>query len=249
MAGDRNDGSVEGSVRGGTEGGLDFERADYSDPAVPAMSCASCKREIQSLYFSTGSTAVCESCRHGIEAHLAQGAGTQGPLRALLFGVGAGIAGAVGWSLITMASGYQIGLVAIAVGWGVGSAVRVGSGGFGGKLYQFIAVALTYLAIISTYVPVLLDSMSARAVSAEDGAVADDEWSMGEATAERAPERTPTLILVALVTAAVVPIVTLTERPISGLIIGFALYEAWRRNKRAMLQFEGPFRVGEGGGV
>ena len=61
------------------------------------------------------------------------------------------MAGALGWGLVTQLTGYEIGLIAVAVGWLVGGAVRLGSKGLGGKPFQALAVALTYLAIVSHY--------------------------------------------------------------------------------------------------
>ena len=39
------------------------------------------------------------------------------------------------------------------------------------------------------------------------------------------------------------PILLSFKYPISGLIYGFALWEAWKINSRVQLSFNGPFRV------
>ncbi len=44
--------------------------------------------------------------------------------------------------------------------------------------------------------------------------------------------------------AAVMPY--LLGGAIGSLIVAFALYDAWRRNKRAAVEFSGPLRVGAG---
>jgi hypothetical protein len=43
------------------------------------------------------------------------------------------------------------------------------------------------------------------------------------------------------------PVLEAVESPISGLIYGFALWEAWKMNRAVKLSFNGPFRVGAQG--
>jgi hypothetical protein len=49
--------------------------------------------------------------------------------------------------------GFQIGIVALAVGWMVGKAIRTGGYGVGGRSQQILAVALTYFAISTSFLP------------------------------------------------------------------------------------------------
>ena len=39
------------------------------------------------------------------------------------------------------------------------------------------------------------------------------------------------------------PVIHAVQAPISGLIFGFALWEAWKINKRVQVALNGPFRV------
>ena len=57
------------------------------------------------------------------------------------------------WYAVRALTGYEVGLIAIIVGLLVGGAVRKGSKRRGGRLYQTLAVLLTYASIVSTYVP------------------------------------------------------------------------------------------------
>ncbi|HWC46470.1 MAG TPA: hypothetical protein VG868_10205, partial [Casimicrobiaceae bacterium] len=68
----------------------------------------------------------------------------------------AAIAGSLLYFAVAAMTGREFGLVAIAVGFMVGTAVRRGSGGRRGWAYQTLAIALTYLAIVSTYVPMVV---------------------------------------------------------------------------------------------
>ena len=54
---------------------------------------------------------------------------------------------------IPLAMGFQIGIVALLVGWMVGKAIRNGSYGVGGRPQQILAVVLTYFAISTSFFP------------------------------------------------------------------------------------------------
>jgi hypothetical protein len=74
----------------------------------------------------------------------------------MALGVPAAAAGAGIYYGIVALTGYEFGLVAIVIGLLVGGAVRIGAGGRGGWLYQAMAVTLTYVAIVSTYIPYII---------------------------------------------------------------------------------------------
>ena len=82
-----------------------------------------------------------------------------------------------------------------------------------------MAIVLTYASIVSTYVPML----------AQD------------------PEAAATSPLVLFLMAATIPFLTpfvATGQGLIGLLIlAFALYEAWRQNRRPLMAFAGPFQV------
>jgi hypothetical protein len=75
-------------------------------------------------------------------------------MRALLFGIGAAIVGMAVYATFVIVTGWIIGYVALAVGWMVGTAIKKGSGGIGGKRYQIAAAALTYAAVSMAAIPV-----------------------------------------------------------------------------------------------
>ena len=74
-------------------------------------------------------------------------------MKAFLFGSIAATVGAAVYRMILFGTGWNIGLVAVVVGYMVGGAVRTGSGERGGRFYQFLAVFLTYSAIVGMFVP------------------------------------------------------------------------------------------------
>ena len=74
---------------------------------------------------------------------------------ALGLGALAAFCGSILYSGVGAITGREFGVVALIVGVIVGKAVRRGACGRGGWPYQFLAIALTYIAIVSTYVPAI----------------------------------------------------------------------------------------------
>ena len=60
-----------------------------------------------------------------------------------------------------MATGYDLGLIAIVVGLLVGGAVKFGSAGRGGWFYQTMAMVLTYATISASIVPEVVAQLMA----------------------------------------------------------------------------------------
>lgn len=170
---------------------------------------------------------------------------------------------AIVWYLVLKWTDSQWGILAIVVGLVVGGAVRKGSNHRGGWRYQTLAILLTYTAIVSSYVPFVLEGIRERANqqaqqpadSADVAAIApvatrdtlaapDSSAAMAAAMEQLGPIGLVIglIILVAVLYAA--PFLTALEAPIGLLIIGFALYEAWQLNKRVELKITGPYQVG-----
>ena len=132
-----------------------FESASPSDGAPPAV-CASCNEPIRVVYYEANGSVVCSRCRGKLEAQLGSSGGMRRFRRALGFGLGAAIAGALFYYGFQVITGINLGLVAVLVGFMVGKAVFVGTEHRGGRRYQVLAVVLTYFAIASTYVPLVM---------------------------------------------------------------------------------------------
>lgn len=116
------------------------------------VQCGFCGREAQGVYYQVGDTVACTRCRNERAAGPA-GSRIGRFSKAIVFGLVAGTVGAAIWYGVRRLTGYEIGLIAIAVGFLVGAAVRAGSGGRGGRRYQVLAVALTYFSICLNYAP------------------------------------------------------------------------------------------------
>jgi hypothetical protein len=127
-------------------------------------------------------------------------------LRGLLFGVGGAILGMILYAAVGIITGLAIGFVSIAVGYIVGRAIVMGSGGRRGRRYQIVAVVLTYLSVSAAIIPIALWQF-AKGANAEttiaEGAAPTSDASASTDTVKAAPR--PESIPVAGDAAATAP--------------------------------------------
>jgi hypothetical protein len=252
---------------------LQFDRAEFSgQPATPT--CAGCQQPVVDRYFDVNGQMTCPTCREAIANTLEKNPGWTAPFIALAAGLAGGLVGALLYYAVVKLTGYEIGLIAIVVGLLVGRAVRWGSGGRGGRAYQVMAVAITYIAIVSTYVPFIIETIRNspeidQAVPATAGASSTSGTTSGAqtpgaqsgsaaidaSTASSSPEQAPPPpggsvviafgLLFLLLLAS--PFLAGFQNVIGWLIIGFALWEAWKANRRVPLMIAGPFTLAPAG--
>jgi hypothetical protein len=111
--------------------GLQFDQADYAQPPSE-LACAQCKRAITTSYYLAEDRALCGLCRNDLERALTSGTRVGRFARAIGAGTIAAFLGFLLYYGIAALTGYEFGLIAIVVGFAVGSAVRWGSNGRGG---------------------------------------------------------------------------------------------------------------------
>jgi hypothetical protein len=197
---------------------LQFERAEFG-AAPAAKSCTGCHQPIMGEYYDVNGKPFCAACTAAIrQAHPDTGGGVAF-VRALGAGVGAGAVGSALYYIVERISGYQLSIIAIAVGFLVGRAVRWATGGRGGVAYQVLAVALTYIAIAFSWLPFVA------------------EGATGALSVVDVIRLMPFLLGL--------PIQVGLERPFSLVIIGIGLYEAWKFTAPVRLAVSGPFVVKE----
>lgn len=131
--------------------------------------CTHCGTALRGSYHVINETVACAKCRYAAEEKQASG----GFGRALLYGIGAAIVGAIGYYLFVSLTGLEWGLITALVGVGVGQAVRIGSRSQGGRKFQLLAVVLAYLAMGGAYLPLGVKEFAKG-------------WSQGAAADERA---------------------------------------------------------------
>ena len=239
---------------------LQFDRVETTDTQAderaegPAVTCAVCGKSVGSDYYHVNDKPVCGRCRHVVLSS-AETPRTAGPLiRAGLLGLVAAVAGAAIYYAVIAITNFEIGLVAILIGYMVGYMVRKGAGGRGGRRFQIVAVVLTYWAVGLAYTPLAFKGMSDDDQSEQSDATpaaldstiatskADDETADGGSVLKAFA------MLSALVFA--LPVISIAQSMpggiLSALIIFIGLRQAWSMTAAHKLEVSGPYRVGSG---
>ncbi|HEY2858508.1 MAG TPA: hypothetical protein VGJ21_08835 [Terracidiphilus sp.] len=135
-----------------------FATAEYAH--IPGTErCRICGNLVSGEYYRVNNQMACSTCAQRvkdgqpIDSHSAFA-------RAVLFGLGGALLGMILYATITISLDFSIGYFAVGVGWLVGAAMKKGSGGISGRRYQVAAVLLTYLAISSAAVPMLIHAIN-----------------------------------------------------------------------------------------
>ena len=201
---------------------MQFERAELLTPDASPRICAGCHAAIHDSYYTSGGRLICTNCADRILARKPPEPDAQDLLRAALYGAGAALLGTIVYFAVLALSGYEIGLIAVGVGWLVGRAVRKGGNGCGGWKLQTLAVGLTYCSIVGSYVPLAMRTIVAR--QGQSVTAAADGLGM--------------LLLFGDALAA--PFLAGFRNILGLFIIGLGLYEAWRLNRCPELVLSGP---------
>ena len=232
--------------------GIQFDRAEFETGAAPTA-CAECHSPLAGYYYDVNGQTVCERCRYAIENRFTSGSRLGRFVRATGFGL---IAAAIGFGIyygIVRLTGYEFGLIAIVVGFMVGIAVRIGSNGRGGWVYQGLAIVLTYLAIVSMYIPPIIQGIREMRQKEEAGVVqvsdttragADDN-DPTSAAVMKLPRAVRWIIGSALIVglACAAPFLMGFQNVIGWVIIAIGLYQAWSLNRRGQLVITGPHTI------
>jgi hypothetical protein len=212
------------------KGDLQFERADFEWAAKASAPCAACGQAIWGVYYAANGRVLCERCKTLLDQAANQGSGAGRFLRATLYGLGAGAVGSGIWYAVRAATGYEVGIIAVAVGFMVGAAVRKGSNGRGGWRYQALAMFLTYGSIVSAYVPDLVTGLK--------------KMGHGDATSGPGLIGLAVAVVFLLALAFAAPFLGGVQNIMGIVIIGIGVYEAWKLNKPQVLAITGPHQVG-----
>ena len=146
-----------------------FGTAEYASSSGSDR-CKSCQQELTGNYYRINGLLACENCMHKLQAQTPKDTHSA-YVRGILFGIGGAIAGLILYSAFGILTGIEIGYVALAVGWLVGTAIKKGSSGIGGRRYQIAAVALTYAAVSLSAVPIGISYLMKQKKSAAASAV------------------------------------------------------------------------------
>jgi len=219
---------------------LQFQRAEFSSPQT-GPTCASCGASATPEYHEFQGKVFCTVCRQRLEASIHQLRQRGSLAQAFLYGLGAAIAGSVVFYVISAATGYQLGLIAVAVGWFVGKAVRKGSGGLGGRRYQVMAVLLTYASIASTSVPSITRYFDQQAAKVAPAATTDQTATVSQPPNKVVHGGYVRYYALVFGLALALPFLNITRDFLGLIIIAIGLWEAWRFTRGVKLAFAGPF--------
>ena len=131
-----------------------FGTAEYVGPPENDH-CQFCHQPIVGNYYRVNGAITCAGCAEISRRECAKDTHAA-YTRALLYGVGAAVAGMILYAAFEIATGVIIGYISLAVGWMVGKAMMKGSNGVGGRRYQIAAILLTYAAVSIAAVPVMI---------------------------------------------------------------------------------------------
>lgn len=230
-----------------------FGTAEYG---TSADRCGLCKQPIGPSYFRVKSAMVCPSCADRVSRMSPQDSHAAF-VRAIAAGVGAAVAGMIGYALLTIIlQGWVISYMSFAVGWLVGMAMMKASGGIGGRRYQIAAVLLTYAAVSMAAIPtwIYFANQHRTKSHAEQQQVTSDQnqsdSESGQAEEERpAPKRKPltlgTWLARVIMLGLASPFLELQGNALWGVLGLFILFigmrMAWRITAGKSLPVLGPF--------
>jgi hypothetical protein len=140
----------------------------------------------------------------------------------------------------------EIGLIAILVGWMVGKAISHASYGRGGRPQQILAVTLTYFAITTSYIPIILYQAARNPHRAEQQQAQTNDLPVTSDARAPAQPRTSFggIAIYLLMLAAIAPFLSLTSGIsawISLFILFIGLQRAWKLTERREILLMGPY--------
>jgi len=260
------------STRQSSQDDLQFDRAVHAEAPNDAdgLSCAMCHAPLRTEYFHVAEQPTCATCKSAVE-QANQNAASQGRrpgilARAFVFGLVAAIAGAILYYAVIALTGWEIGLVAIVIGFMVGFAVQKGSGGAGGRRFQWLAVILTYFAVGLAYAPLAFKSFSegdgAKGAAVSDSTAANATTGATDSAAAAAPvdsaasAQSDSASTMGAATALGITFLFIFALPvmyiagsmpsglISAIIILVGMQQAWKMTARVNVPISGPYKVG-----
>ncbi len=250
---------------------LQFDRVAAATPATdaasaaPAVNCVVCKTPVKTDYFHINGKTTCERCKNRVLASTSvpKGIGTMG--KAIALGLLAAIAGAVLYYGVIKITNFEIGIVAIAIGYMVGWAVQKATLGKGGRRFQILAVLLTYWSVGMAYAPLAFQGRVGHAKKSASAVVTSPPDSAASASAtggdsvtvaadHPAQKKGNVSLLLSfgalfLLTFAL-PVLMIVGSMPSGILSAFIIFigmrQAWRMTAAPVYKVSGPYRIGAG---
>jgi len=252
---------IDHDTRAGSEE-LQFDRVisestSSAPPSQLAVTCAVCQTPSETEYFDVNGSILCSRCRTVAESAAEAPRGFVALMTAGVYGLVAGVVGAIVYYAVIAIAHLEIGIVAVLIGYMVGYAVRTGARNRGALRFQVLAVALTYASIALAYTPIVVkqtvgagrSARNARAATTSSDGNSTAAIESGRATTKRPGGLRVLLSFVILAgLIATLPVLAVIGSFPSGLISAFIIFigmrQAWKMTGAPRLQVLGPFRVG-----
>lgn len=224
---------------------LQFDYVAPTAAGTTAPHCVMCAKTLDLEYHEMNGQTLCGECRLQVEAQYRASKSPATMTKALLFALGAALLGAIIYWGFMKITHIELGLMAIAVGWLVGQAIRKATAGWGGRRYQVLAVACTYAAITFSYVPFYLEEVDQQ----EQTTAAPDGKSSGSSLAapppaKRSPPRSIWAVLAILVLLILgAPFMGGITNILGIIIIFLGLRQAWVLSRGTTLVTSGPYAL------
>jgi len=232
-----------------------FGTAEYAKPGGDR--CQFCQQSIGGTYYRINSRMACSGCVEKVRSAIPVD-NHAAFVRALVYGIGAAVAGLAGYALIAiLLQGWVISYMSIGVGWIVGTAMMKGSNGMGGRRYQIAAAVLTYAAVSMAAVPIGIHFAGEqhRQQQAQEQKFEQAERDAGNDAGQQSAgrglkeERPPVDLAAWLGRVALIglasPLLQLSGNPLWGaiglLILFWGIRIAWRIAAGRQFEIYGPF--------
>jgi hypothetical protein len=134
-----------------------FGTAEYKSSSGPDR-CKSCNTTLTGRYYRINGALTCENCAERLKQQVPKDSHSAF-VRGIVFGLGGALLGLILYAAFGILTGLMIGYVSLAVGYIVGKAIKMGSGGMGGRRYQIAAALLTYSAVSIAAIPIYISQM------------------------------------------------------------------------------------------
>jgi hypothetical protein len=218
-----------------SDGVPQFATAEYSGNTVETR-CKACGQTIKGAYYKINGMPACANCAQLVKEQILTDSHTAFS-RGVLFGIGGAILGLGIYVGFALATGLMIGYISLAVGYIVGKAIVMGSGGVGGRRYQVAAVLLTYMAVSLAAVPMAL-SQQMKHRSGQQHSQA------GDSAANSSPKMSPARAVGVLTLIGLASPFLALSNPVQGIIGLIILFVgiqiAWKITAARPLTILGP---------
>lgn len=220
---------------------------------------------MRTQYFALNERPICAKCRPQFAKMIERGVGAAAMRRAVTQGVLTTLLGAAALAIGVIVFPFFRLPIVVGIGWFMGKRIMAAVDGYGGRRYQYLAVGLTYLAILlGSLVPAIKrandDAKRRAAIAAADiRTLATQQRQLNEefealGIEDDVPEPVAEPSTGKSVFAfLILPMLAMFEfglyaAGVGLLALGFALYKAWdlTDGQGLDLVLKGPFRVGSG---